>query len=319
MTAAFYSKPNFLCSRKRGRDDDEEDQVFGNGLISFQEHRNVGFFQFFLFPISANPQQKQKRAENVPMPLQPRTIPISSPESQLCFNPWASSQPPSAQSGPYGIPQYENPKCDTEIINNHHLDPDFMQLDAATPDNLNHTNSFSHRMPTPIQPSFVNQMHGRKVAVQVAPVRSSMVPRSMEETDWSQTRRLPSPISEGESDYPNSPSMILDAQFAHEHYHRVDMELREQQFHAMRHEHLEQMGGMPIPPQQQLQAESTESEMGVNGMPILPKKGHTRSRHTLNSWTCKPGMKRAFSIGYRADCEKCRLKVPGHFNHIVIS
>jgi hypothetical protein len=25
--------------------------------------------------------------------------------------------------------------------------------------------------------------------------------------------------------------------------------------------------------------------------------------------------KRGISMGYRADCEKCRLKVPGHMNH----
>jgi hypothetical protein len=25
--------------------------------------------------------------------------------------------------------------------------------------------------------------------------------------------------------------------------------------------------------------------------------------------------KRGFSMGYRADCEKCRMKVPGHYNH----
>ncbi|KAL2261809.1 hypothetical protein VTK26DRAFT_3252 [Humicola hyalothermophila] len=52
-----------------------------------------------------------------------------------------------------------------------------------------------------------------------------------------------------------------------------------------------------------------------------PKRGHTRSKHTLSSWTSslQPGMKRSFSIGYRADCEKCRMKVPGHFNHIIIS
>ncbi|KYK60243.1 hypothetical protein DCS_01380 [Drechmeria coniospora] len=49
------------------------------------------------------------------------------------------------------------------------------------------------------------------------------------------------------------------------------------------------------------------------------RRGHVRSKHTVNSWTWQPGMTKSFSIGYRSDCEKCRLKVPGHFNHIVIS
>jgi hypothetical protein len=30
-------------------------------------------------------------------------------------------------------------------------------------------------------------------------------------------------------------------------------------------------------------------------------------------------MKKSFSMGFRADCDKCRAKVPGHFNHIIIS
>ncbi|CAK7264534.1 hypothetical protein SEPCBS57363_001121 [Sporothrix epigloea] len=50
-----------------------------------------------------------------------------------------------------------------------------------------------------------------------------------------------------------------------------------------------------------------------------PRKGHTRSRHTIVAWTAQPGMKRAFTIGYRADCEKCVNRVPGHFNHIIVS
>jgi hypothetical protein len=53
------------------------------------------------------------------------------------------------------------------------------------------------------------------------------------------------------------------------------------------------------------------------------KKGHTRSKHSLRNWTGfggevgGAGMKRSFSMGYRADCEKCRMKVPGHFSHII--
>ncbi|KAK4099449.1 hypothetical protein N658DRAFT_429995 [Parathielavia hyrcaniae] len=63
-----------------------------------------------------------------------------------------------------------------------------------------------------------------------------------------------------------------------------------------------------------------ESPGGAGGASPSPKKGHTRSKHTVNSWTAlQPGMTRSFSIGYRADCEKCRNKVPGHFNHIIIS
>lgn len=79
---------------------------------------------------------------------------------------------------------------------------------------------------------------------------------------------------------------------------------------------------------QQHQGQQGQQMDGIDGMSPeqrqqqqqMPKRpGHTRSRHTLNSWTLQPGMKRSFSIGFRADCDKCRQKVPGHFNHIIVS
>lgn len=54
-----------------------------------------------------------------------------------------------------------------------------------------------------------------------------------------------------------------------------------------------------------------------------PKKGHTRSKHSLRNWggfgSEIPGVsiRRGFSMGYRSDCEKCRLRVPGHFSHVI--
>jgi len=60
-----------------------------------------------------------------------------------------------------------------------------------------------------------------------------------------------------------------------------------------------------------------------SGRETPTKKGHTRSKHSLRSWTgggeLGVGMKRTFTLGYRADCEKCRNKVPGHFSHIITS
>jgi len=92
-------------------------------------------------------------------------------------------------------------------------------------------------------------------------------------------RRLPSPISEGET----SPSVIVEG--------------------------LEDM---------QMEVEQPEKETPT-------KKGHNRSKHSIRSWTGFGGelsgngigMKRTFTMGYRADCEKCRNKVPGHFSHII--
>ena len=92
-------------------------------------------------------------------------------------------------------------------------------------------------------------------------------------------RRMPTPISEGEP----SPSVML-----------------------------EDLGDM----QMEVDASSQEKETPT-------KKGHQRSKHSLRQWTGfgeangNGVMKRSFSMGYRADCEKCRMKVPGHFSHII--
>lgn len=157
--------------------------------------------------------------------------------------------------------------------------------------------------------------------------------------DWSmlQNRRLPSPISEsgGEDNGLESPQMMLDSQ----HFPR-------QQQHTghlshLTHQHplissLPSRGNLATIQTDQhsnttIGREGTPGEHGgmdVEGStspssstPSPGKKfGHTRSKHTISSWTnLQPGMKRSFAIGYRADCEKCKNKVPGHFNHIIVS
>ncbi|KAL1889696.1 hypothetical protein Cpir12675_005674 [Ceratocystis pirilliformis] len=80
----------------------------------------------------------------------------------------------------------------------------------------------------------------------------------------------------------------------------------------------EQSPDREFPPQMQVPIlqEPSSPHPETNSSPSW--KGHNRSRHTVNSWTWQPGMKRSFSIGYCSDCEKCQMKAPGHFNHIVI-
>jgi hypothetical protein len=154
--------------------------------------------------------------------------------------------------------------------------------------------------------------------------------------DWSmvQNRRLPSPISEsGGEESLGSPVMVLDSSPSMKNLvhpmisglpPRANSAMELAQPSSPEHQHRQRPNSSP--------RDSTPSPegdvMGPNddGMDMEPttpsplRKGHTRSRHTLNTWTAmQPGMKKSFSIGYRADCEKCRLKVPGHFNHIIIS
>lgn len=228
--------------------------------------------------------------------------------------------------------------------NFHHLEAGPTQPDPMQPGGI------TSRMPTPIHCSFAAQVRGNNwggAAGNVlqpsgfAPPPDRCVPRSLDHnamTDWNHVRdrRLPSPISEGGGEELGSPRMVLDTQ--------LRQALPPRAASAM---------DFTAPPRT-LSALSTLSDLArestmttssysghaasttcdgcaaddlvnaANAMEIehatSPKKGHTRSRHTLNSWTENvPGMKKTFSIGYRADCEKCRLKVPGHFNHIIVS
>ncbi|EKD15955.1 uncharacterized protein L3040_003187 [Drepanopeziza brunnea f. sp. 'multigermtubi'] len=161
---------------------------------------------------------------------------------------------------------------DLEMLDAVHLSPGFHQSDPPP--------SISGRIPTPIHSSFAPFVRSEKVTVNRAldfKDDEGLVDR------FRSGRRLPSPISEGET----SPSVIVAG-----------------------------FSGM------QMDAESSSQPDPEKETPT--KKGHTRSKHSLRNWTGYGselpgggGMKRSFSMGYRADCEKCRMKVPGHFSHII--
>jgi hypothetical protein len=205
------------------------------------------------------------------------------------------------------------------------------------------------RMPTPIQPSFAAKFRGSWDGPGPAlhhpngvtnlghqhdglGAEDRSIPRTMDTSnaEWLgvQNRRLPSPISEGEdmcsptgTNGIASPGMVLDGSLS------AQLTERLQQHQALgfsprdtRMMDIEEDHDITTTTLTLTQTMSAPAE--VNSAPATPspgRKGHIRSRHTVNTWTWQPGMKKSFSIGYRADCEKCRLKVPGHFNHIIIS
>ena len=168
------------------------------------------------------------------------------------------------------VPIYSD---DFEMTDPVHLSPGSFQNDPST--------SISGRIPTPIHSSFSPFIRSEKASIH----------HDVDFADdeaigdrFRRGRRLPSPISEGET----SPSVIVEG-----------------------------FGDM------QMEVETSSQQDRERETPT--KKGHTRSKHSLRSWTGyggdiggnTSGMRRSFSMGYRADCEKCRMKVPGHFSHII--
>lgn len=228
-------------------------------------------------------------------------------------------------------------ECAPQAHSSSHLGPGQPQPDPLQ------TGDITSRMPTPIHCSFAAQVRGNNwggAAGNVTmpsgygqPPLDRSVPRSLDHhviADWDmvQNRRLPSPISESGGEELGSPGMVLDSQIHHGMPPRAASAM---EFSAPARSSSvlstvsdmtgESSNGSPFSGN----TNSTDSGTSDNVMDIetpvapSPKKGHTRSRHTLNSWTQVQGMKKTFSIGYRADCEKCRQKVPGHFNHIIVS
>jgi hypothetical protein len=236
---------------------------------------------------------------------------------------------------------------DADMIVNGMSSSDFLQPGPSQPDPFAPT--IAGRMPTPIHCTFAAQVRGNNwgnmpsvdeggtstmlqnsnanAQSQPFPQQDPSIPRSLDgSTDWSmvQNRRLPSPISEnGGEDAPSSPGMVLD------NCSPVMAQLQRPYLPHMPHSM--NPNGIPIHPNIRMSPQPVDADASMmdtdggspSSAPATPsprsKYGHSRSKHTLNNWTLQPGMKKSFSIGYRADCEKCRMKIPGHFNHIIIS
>ena len=266
------------------------------------------------------------------------------------FSPWSSptvvmSQDPSPfQDAPEMVDRYGDTDMDMDDQPSHsgsdpnHLEPGPSQPDLVIPGSIN------GRVPTPINCSFAAQVRGNNwggaagnlmqgadgyhngsrhheaFSSMAGIVADRSVPRSLDHAsamaDWGmvQNRRLPSPISESGGEESGSPVMVLDGSPSIRQH--PGMPPRAASAMAFTQPLREES---PVPGCSHADHAAQDEAMDVEPCTPSPKKGHTRSRHTLNNWTLQPGMKKSFSIGYRADCEKCRQKVPGHFNHIIIS
>ncbi|KAK4199275.1 hypothetical protein QBC40DRAFT_84773 [Triangularia verruculosa] len=330
-----------MAQRKRGREEDHV-EIAPGGTLGFTEHRNK---RLQALPLRTSPPSKRwtepPRFHAPPatfiIPTQPRTITPNSSDSDEPIH-YAFAEEPESLT----VPTLQSPVNVNITVADCDMDMDMMDTTEPNPPSANHLNGFqleplpsvSGRIPTPIHCSFAAQVRGQnwnepQGALATTPeeptsmafdsnglVNPTMVINSNPTTtaaamaDWNhiQTRRLPSPISEtgGEDivlDSCCSPHPITTSPSGH--------------LSHLTHEHplLATMSPRPDSPNNY----GMDVESGNKGSPS-PKRGHARSRHTMNSWTAvQPGTKRSFSIGYRADCDKCRMKVPGHFNHIIIS
>ncbi|KAI5856680.1 hypothetical protein GGS23DRAFT_394808 [Durotheca rogersii] len=330
-------------TRKRVREDDGE----GNGQIGtreamsgslgFTEHRSK---RLQSLPLRTSP--AQKRWPGPPRFPHVGAVTVAAP---------TTITPTDSDSEDLQYQQQPSPAMDVDRDTDMTMDssPQYPAPDALRPDRVDL--SVTGRMPTPIHCTFAAQVRGcswgpinhtihpgdRSTVAAVLedgvgfaagghsfPLQhdDSSVPRSLGGAEWSmvQNRRLPSPISEsGGEETPTSPGMVLDSRLpASSHLQTPRLPTP----HAMAiHPNIQTLPPAADGDTGMMDTDPTStSTASAPATPSLRGKfGHSRSKHTLNSWTLQPGMKRSFSIGYRADCEKCRMKIPGHFNHIIIS
>jgi len=66
------------------------------------------------------------------------------------------------------------------------------------------------------------------------------------------------------------------------------------------------------PLDRQLPEDVTMSDQGLPTPPYMAPRLAAQQRPTTGQTT-------VFSMGFRADCEKCKMKIPGHYSHIIRS
>ncbi|KAF4465796.1 dna polymerase iii subunits gamma and tau [Fusarium albosuccineum] len=293
--------------RKRAR---EEEELAANGSMNFGEHRNK---RVQCLPLRTSPRVSQQWLPSSSMT--PQNSDSDEQYQQNNFSQWSSST---------GMPQQYS---DMDMVQQQH-NAGRLGAVSAEADNAN------GRMPTPIQPSFAAQVRGQPCEWagpdsttstmngvanlghhQTGFANSQSVPRTMA-TGWQavqNNRRLPSPISECDDSMAGQPITPTGMEFDISAHGNPSPDMAHPNVHVEHSPPLEHHNAM-------MDVEAAQAG-DADGDPTTPspRRGHIRSRHTVNNWTWQPGMKKSFSIGYRSDCEKCRLKVPGHFNHIIIS
>ncbi|KAH8698318.1 hypothetical protein BGW36DRAFT_294278 [Talaromyces proteolyticus] len=186
----------------------------------------------------------------------------------------------------------------------------------------------SRSQPSPIPHSLVNEslsISGGRTAtpiyghftVNMRPERMNEIPHTSnvlcpptigDEADWWRRRRLPSPISES-GDFleehfsePQTPDYLDSTDKLVWPDSPSSMEVEDDSL--LKNTYLqvpEQILEIPARLHSEHQTEAKPQHVEPVAEPApAPRKG-----------------KIGFSMGYRADCEKCRMKIPGHYSHIV--
>ncbi|KAF2167287.1 hypothetical protein M409DRAFT_66288 [Zasmidium cellare ATCC 36951] len=178
----------------------------------------------------------------------------------------------------------------------------------------------THRVPTPT----VAMRPGARSAQQKTGVRHHIRSRHPQEYISSDHLEVPSPIDEDEVLTPPSAAEAAGSQLSMLTVSDVDMD--------------EDDSSVPTISIDPARPSNVHTNVDLNNDPdsavdfepmdngpdnIVVRKQRQRSGALSNgnspvrAGPSNPGARRGFSVGFRADCEKCRMRVPGHMNHFI--
>lgn len=204
---------------------------------------------------------------------------------------------PGSTNAPHTMPELSDMAMDVDAGR----DPPLVAGDGLSPWPASARNNNGSAQPSPIPRTLINQSLNIGGHQTLSPPNVTLMDHdsglsaqgssSAENPDssWSHCPRLPSPVSEGEDaptgDSKASPS---DAEMSYTLSHPGSPRLCVQD---------QGLKGSHDPDMQQTVVNS-----------IIASEEPVRAT--------QPQKKVTFFMGYRADCEKCRQKVPGHYSHI---
>lgn len=178
----------------------------------------------------------------------------------------------------------------------------------------------THRVPTPT----VAMRPGARSAQQRTGVRVHMRSRHPQENISSDHLEVPSPIDEDEVPTPPSAAEAAGSQLSMLTVSDVDMDEDDPSVPRIsidpaRPSNMHTNVDLNNDPDSAVDFEPMDN--GPDNIVVRKQRQRSGALSNGNSpvraGPSNPGAKRGFSVGFRADCEKCRMRVPGHMNHFI--
>lgn len=173
-------------------------------------------------------------------------------------------------------------------------------FDGDARNHLSNPHSIIHHSPSPshIAATPCDSFNSQQPTLPIISVSDSTISPShsiqlTEDTLWWRCPRLLSPVSDNGDGIPGAKDSSDDSEMVYDT------------------SPLESLPSLGSGNSSAMDAEAADMRQRLSSLD-LPGQANIKPNGHL-----KPPKKPGFSMGYRADCDKCRRKVPGHYSHII--